>query len=310
MTNSMVSVLVPVYNVEKFLPKTIENILSQSYKNLEIIFCDDGSTDNCLNILKSIEDDRVRILKNSSNMGISWTRNRLFDEAQGEYIAIWDADDLCPIDRIEVELNASNENDADVVFGFYQEIDENNNPRGGIIYTRSNPKYIRAGLMFRNMIPNSSALVRRDFINNYNIRYNVQPIGDYSFWVDCSLNGAKFFNVEELMLKYRVHSNNITTITMKEKMNKRKRIIYDIQKRALSLTGIVLDENDYECINDNFCEDPAILHDNEELKKLYEVLKKVCVQADELGLDNTKEIKDFCRNSFSSRVNQARFLWE
>ena len=160
-----------------------------------------------------------------------------------------------------------------------------------------------------NMIPNSSALVRSEIITKNNIRYTVQPIGDYSFWVDCSLCGAKFHNMEEVMLLYRVHSNNITSRTMDKQIEKRNSIMYGIQKKAISSQGFNLEDSEYMCINENFREIPIQIDDEKKLEQLYKVLRKICIQADELGLDNVKEIKDYCRIAFADKVNQARFLW-
>ncbi len=91
-----VSVVVPVYNKQPYLKESLESLLSDSSENIEFLLIDDASTDGSLSILEnaSKNDSRVRILKNSSNLGVSSTRNRGICEAKGEYIGFFDADDI------------------------------------------------------------------------------------------------------------------------------------------------------------------------------------------------------------------------
>ena len=91
----MISVIVPVYNVEDYLHVCINSILNQTYQDFEIICVDDASTDSSLEILEyfSLKDSRVKVLKNDSNKGPGYSRNRGLDVAKGEYVSFLDADD-------------------------------------------------------------------------------------------------------------------------------------------------------------------------------------------------------------------------
>lgn len=91
----LISIILPVYNVSEFLPKCLESILCQDYKDLEILCIDDASTDNSLNILEDYakKDNRIRIIRNNINIGLGETRNRTLKEAKGEYIHFIDSDD-------------------------------------------------------------------------------------------------------------------------------------------------------------------------------------------------------------------------
>ena len=103
------SIIIPVYNVEKYLPKCLDSIVNQTYKNIEIICINDGSTDNSLKILEEYaqKDERIKII-NQENQGVSVARNVGIDNATGDYILFVDSDDwidrdTCKILKIELE---------------------------------------------------------------------------------------------------------------------------------------------------------------------------------------------------------------
>ncbi len=96
----LISVIINVYNGEKFIDKCLKSVVEQTYKNLEIIVVNDGSTDNTLNIVKTYKDERIRII-NQNNMGLSLSRNVGIENAHGEYLFFVDADDFVTIDVIE-----------------------------------------------------------------------------------------------------------------------------------------------------------------------------------------------------------------
>lgn len=102
MTNELISIIVPVYNVEQYVKKTIESILKQTYRDIEIICVNDGSTDNTLQVLKFISaaDDRVKVFS-KANEGVTLARKYGIDQAQGEYIGFVDADDIVEPDMYE-----------------------------------------------------------------------------------------------------------------------------------------------------------------------------------------------------------------
>ncbi len=120
MENDKVSVIIPVYNAEKFLNRCLDSVINQSYKNLEIICVNDGSKDSSLKILKDYQkrDDRIIII-DKENAGVSSARNDGIRKSTGEYISFVDADDWVEIDMIESLYNSIIENGVDVVRGNY-----------------------------------------------------------------------------------------------------------------------------------------------------------------------------------------------
>ena len=115
MNNSLVSVIVPIYNVEIYVGKCIESIINQSYKNLEIILIDDGSTDSSLSICKKYEkkDDRIKVIQ-KNNEGVSITRNLGIELSKGKYIQFIDSDDYIEKNMIEFLVKNIEKTNADL----------------------------------------------------------------------------------------------------------------------------------------------------------------------------------------------------
>jgi len=115
----LVSIIMPIYNAEKYLSEAIESILNQTYKNIELICINDGSTDNSLKILEeyAIRDSRIKVYS-QENHGEAYTRNRGLELITGKYTTFIDSDDTCSIDSIETALNTAIKNDSNIVINF------------------------------------------------------------------------------------------------------------------------------------------------------------------------------------------------
>ena len=123
-----VSVIMALYNVEEYLEKSVNSILNQTYKNIEIIMCDDCSKDGTLKLAKKLakQDSRIKVLENKENLKSGKTRNRCIEEATGKYIAIQDADDYSDLTRIEKQVKFLEENkEYDFVSSGIYRFDEN-----------------------------------------------------------------------------------------------------------------------------------------------------------------------------------------
>ena len=99
-----ISVIMPLYNAEKYVEQAINSILNQTYQDFELIIVDDKSTDKSYEICRRIKDKRIRLFQNNCNFGISQTRNIALQHTNGEYIAIMDDDDIAPLYRLEKEI--------------------------------------------------------------------------------------------------------------------------------------------------------------------------------------------------------------
>jgi len=121
----MISVIVPIYKVEKYLPKCIDSLLNQTYRDLEIILVDDGSPDGCGEIcdVYAARDNRIKVI-HQANAGVSAARNAGLRVAGGEYIGFVDADDFCDIDMYAVMLEQMQDGNYDIVVCGYDYVDE------------------------------------------------------------------------------------------------------------------------------------------------------------------------------------------
>ena len=102
--NELVSIIMPSYNTAKFISKTIESVLEQTYKNWELLIVDDCSTDNTDEIVSKYDDDRIIYLKNKKNSGAAVSRNKALKNAKGKWIAFLDSDDLWLPEKLERQL--------------------------------------------------------------------------------------------------------------------------------------------------------------------------------------------------------------
>lgn len=236
---SVISVIMSVYNSENYLKDSVESILKQTFSDFEFIITDDGSTDNTLKILKKYaeEDNRIKLLVNSENLGIPKSVNKMFDVSNGEFIARMDADDISHVQRFEKQISFM-QNNSDIGF-----CGTNSEFFGKYVNKKYNHwifdhEEIRAALLFRNVIANDTALIRKKVIDQYKIRYNenYKAIQDYELWSRL-ISLTKFFIIPEVLLKVRVTDTGITATSSKIK-NYRENLLRQVYRNLLENMGV------------------------------------------------------------------------
>lgn len=128
MIDGLVSIIMPSWNTGKFIAESIESVLAQTYKNWELLIVDDCSTDNTDEVVASFKDIRIKYFKNEKNSGAALTRNRAMREAQGEWIAFLDSDDLWAPNKLEKQLRFMNDNGYVFSYHDFVKIDEESKP--------------------------------------------------------------------------------------------------------------------------------------------------------------------------------------
>lgn len=185
MHEEMVSIIIPMYNVEKYLEECLQSVTNQTFQNLEIICIDDASTDKTLMIADSIakRDNRICVLKNQSNKGLSYTRNRGMDVANGKYIYFLDSDDMIRENAIQELWNEAENKQLDVVFFdgivFFEDDELIDRFKGYGMHHLGNYNLIMSGReAFDAMIKNGEWAVnaprefwKRRFLLDHNIRF-------------------------------------------------------------------------------------------------------------------------------------------
>ena len=210
-----VSVLVPVYRTDPtFLREAIRSILTQTYADFELVILDDCPDDPRESVVREFDDARIRYARNTRNLGITPSRNRLVDMARGDYLAVFDHDDISHPTRLEKEvvyLDAHPE--CGVVSSWTRVI-----PSGEIIRHKEDDRAIRLGLMGGCCIAHSAAMIRASVLKETGIRYeeSFSPAEDYAIFLKL-VPHVRFHNIPEPLLDYRWHGDN-TSATQAAKM--------------------------------------------------------------------------------------------
>lgn len=207
--NPKISVLMPTYNRADFLSKSVESILSQEYKNFELIIVDDGSTDDSWILLWNYlkYDSRVRIYFNKKNHGISYTRNRLLDLAKGNYLACIDSDDLSYPNRLRRQSQYMEKHPDIAVTFSYTKINGKINDK---YYFNGTTDEAMLNLLFMIPFTHSSMMIRKEFLKKYHIKYNeLYPVAeDYELYYQIFINRGKFYIIPEYLVDVRIHHTN------------------------------------------------------------------------------------------------------
>jgi glycosyltransferase involved in cell wall biosynthesis len=229
-----VSLIMTVYNGERFLREAIESCLEQIYANIELIIIDDGSTDSSVDIINSSKDDRIVLLINESNKGQSYSRNRGIKESTGEYIAIMDADDVAYPNRIERQLYYLKSQGADICFSWADLIDSEGNVIGAK-RTTINQNLLRAKLLFECPLIHPTAFWIKDaFVRNdlwYNEHYRYAQ--DYELW-SRAIRKVKFSVLGESLLKFRFRNEASISFAKVDKQEAFRKLISDREIKLLS----------------------------------------------------------------------------
>lgn len=225
-----ISALMSVYNAEGYVKDAIESILSQTFKDFEFIIINDASKDKSLEIIKSFQDSRIKLIDNSINLGLTKSLNIGLKSAKGKYIARMDADDISHPDRFKKQLEFLEAyNDIALVGSFVEVINEKN----FIIDKREliqDPDLIKFRMLFSNQFVHSSIFFRKaliDQIGGYNEKYKYSQ----DFELLSRLNqDHNMTNLPEYLLKLRVHKKRISH----KNLAPQKKFAIDIIKNNLN----------------------------------------------------------------------------
>lgn len=217
--NPKVSVLTPIYNTKpEHLRECIESILNQTYKNFEFIILNDSPENMEIeNIVKSYKDTRIKYFKNDRNIGITPSRNRLIELSQGEYLAIFDHDDISLPTRLEKQVKYLDENKyVGVVSGQLEFFPDKKKEK----YHPENDIEIKISLMNSDVVHHTAIMLRRSIIDEYNIRYEKEysPAEDYKL-VLTLIKYTMFHNIQEVLVRYRWHNSNTSQVQRSKMTN-------------------------------------------------------------------------------------------
>ncbi len=209
MNSSLVSIITPTYNSEKFILETIQSVQKQSYPDWEMIIVDDCSTDNTISIVSAISknDSRIRFFQLEENLGTGVARDLALSKATGRYITFLDSDDLWKPFKLEKQIDFLRSNNHPFTFSFYECIDEAGNALDKKIEAPKRLKYYQ--LFFCNFIGNLTGIYDTSFFGKIPIS-SIRKRQDWMLWLTILKKIKVAMPVPESLAYYRVRENSIS----------------------------------------------------------------------------------------------------
>lgn len=220
MTTPKISVVMSVYNGEKYLREAVESILNQTFRDFELIIIDDGSTDGTAAILDSYTDPRIVRLHNSQNIGLTRSLNRGLVVARGEFVARQDADDVSLPERLAIQIEYLQQHSHVGLLGTaYHVWDE----QGRCTATHRQPltdTEIRWQMLFHNAFCHTSVMFRRELVNGDESFYNEDLLygQDYDFWAKL-LRRTCAANLQTPLVARRPHDSSTSATHLEEQQH-------------------------------------------------------------------------------------------
>lgn len=215
---SLVSVIMPAYNAEKYIEAAINSVLSQTYTKWELLILDDCSTDSTTDIVAQFAnlDARIRLICNHSNEGVARMRNRGLDIAQGEWIALLDSDDVWHAEKLEKQLNKAKESGAEIIYCPYSLIDENSEHLSDFVVPGSTSY---DDMLKESVLSCSTVLMRRSILLHHRFLAEYYH-EDYAFWLELLRQGYRAVATEEILADYRVVKGSRSNNKLKSAKNR------------------------------------------------------------------------------------------
>lgn len=231
----LVSVCIPAYNNAEYILDTIDSILNQTYRNIELIVVDDCSSDNTAEVVESVRDERVKLYRNEKNLGMVGNWNHCLELASGEYIKLICADDMIDADAIEREAKAMQENPtANLVESDTRLVDMSGKKTGAF------KRYHKSGLVKGTKVAKTALLVQNYFgapVNNLIRKSALKQVGgfdtsftyilDFDLWVSLACTGDVYI-IHEFLNSFRIRQDSNTGMLIGK-----KRDVYNAEHRRL-----------------------------------------------------------------------------
>lgn len=242
-TMPIISVAMPVYNGERYLAEAIDSILTQTFTDFELIIIDDGSTDNSLQVLREYEkrDARIRLIARE-NRNLATTLNDIIDLARGKWIARMDQDDVALPHRFKTQLDWLDKTRTDICGSWVQLFGVKKNL---ILMHSQTDAAIKMEILFTTPFAHPSVMMKTHLVKK--LRYDKiwEKCEDYDLWERAARAGWKMTNVQEVLLLYRQHREQITLSSLNtnnELSRKIKRRYHEFIFDSFKLPIIWIDE--------------------------------------------------------------------
>ncbi|MBB4036141.1 glycosyltransferase involved in cell wall biosynthesis [Dysgonomonas hofstadii] len=298
MSNPLVSVLIPCYNVEKFVEESVNSILNQTYTHIEVIAINDCSTDRTGEILYSLakEDPRITVISNEENLKLIKTLNKGIKLCSGEYIARMDSDDIALPTRIEKEVDFLEKNkDHDIVSTLFYAFRSENPNRKDLHHSPLTDEELRAFILFKSGICHPAVMIRKRVFTELGLSFEQEylHVEDYALWSKAIYN-TRLANIGEPLLLYRVHQHQISSL-YEDVQTENKKKVFKIHCRHLGLP----EDDDFIDVYASVAECVPLHSSVKYLDKCEELMLKLI----EINKD-----KPFCSMPFLERMLSVHWL--
>ena len=231
--DELISIIVPVYNVEKYIAETIACVTAQTCREWELLLVEDGSGDGTVDIIEHImesrKDPRIRLIRQPSNMGAARARNRGLQEARGRYIAYLDAADLWVPEKLEKELRFMREKEAAFVFTGYEFADESGRGTGKVVHVPERLTYRQA--LSNTTIFTTTVMFDTTKIGKELLEMPIIKSEDTALWFRVLRSGYTAYGLDENLVRYRRAGNTLSS----NKLEALRRI-WNLYRRAENLS--------------------------------------------------------------------------
>ncbi len=234
MKRPRVTVAIPMFNGAPYIKRAISSVLNQSMDDFEILVIDDDSTDSSCAEVESMEDDRIRLLKNGQNRGLAWTRNRLVREAKGEFLAWLDQNDACLENRMIRQVEVFDHRPNTVLRGGASRVyREGEKAVSHTVIPSVSGRLLAASQLFWNVLATSTVMMRLDLVRDSaaNFDPSIEPAEDFGFWFECAGLGVVEI-VDEVLTELYTSSSGASASAPE---GQQKRGAQEVRNRALAL---------------------------------------------------------------------------
>ncbi len=303
-----ISVLMAVYNCDKYLKDAVDSVLNQTWCDFEFIIVDDGSTDDSLKILRGYNDSRLKIITYKDNCGVAHARNIGLNHCSGDYIALMDADDIAFPDRLVKQYEFLREHsDVDGVYAKYHCIDrEGKLLKGEWPKAYHNYKYVKAYMLLDNTVANPVSMFRRQIVDENQLKYDETWTisSDYKFWCEF-LKYGRIVGMDEVLCYYRLRSHSLySNAPLSDKRESARRIkLYNFKSY-----GFKFSQEEEDILIKAFGIKEKIVVWSE-IALLYKALLSMAKQAADNKLEFAEEVRIMCKKRFLEKIQEADEIW-
>ena len=250
----LISIVLPVYNVERYITEAMDSVLKQTVQDFEILVIDDCSTDNTIKIVEAYKDNRIKITKKEKNRGLIDSLNIGFGLAKGKYIARMDGDDINELGRLEKQLHIL-ETYPEIIacgswikyFGGYDTVIKHCEKHDAIV----------AQMLVKCPMSLGCCMLRTSAVRAFSFNNDKVHVEDYDFWSRIAWNG-KLYNIQEVLYNYRSHDNQVSSLynniqregDIEIKLSLFKKLNYNTEKYTDNFLIKVMFTKDYISVNE------------------------------------------------------------